>query len=488
MLKLGEAAEANGKEPLLADETVPLTFLESPEDAAPASKLAVRTMAAVIALIIVVAVGLGVANRSQDWDPALAPFVEFVETERGLPFLHTVPVSAIDLADFNPPRAARFFEPERDPALTTAFRLLGVDDFDQAEDGFITDLVDNRGITDRASSYKRDAQGRIFLTKEVPIAALQLDIVHALTLALLDQHSLIVAEFDDVDQFAMLDESDERRVLDALVVGDATRIEHAFYDQMTDEQRAEYHEALGSDLEGVRHPADSSDRFTIGAPFTQLIVETEGVEALNSLLRSRTGASTDRFVDVLGNDASTVDAFAEIDLPESVPEADGDFGAFGWFVTLAPLVGVEDAFDAVIGYSDDAFAIFENTAVQRTSPLRTCIRSDVFFDGAEEARQFAEIVGQLGVEGEVSDVRQSVTMDICQRLAEQGQPNPAVNFPLIVANEMALHHLQAGEGQDVARCAAIAQARTVPIDYPLETFAGYSVYVVESVQFLDQCR
>lgn len=481
--------------------TAPLEFLPPADDGRPPSKVAGRLVALLLALLAVGAIAVGATVGAPGWDPRLAPFAEFVEEERGLPFLRPVPIGDTDLADYEAPLVRQVFGPPvRVPELSQAFRLLGVVDFDPAERA-AAESDDVAAVTTPAAAMYVQQPERILLLNDVPIEGSQLAIVHSLTHALLDQHGLlsfadlgnnsVLDPSDPTRTRRLLDESDPARLRDALIDGDATRIENAFYEQMTAEERLAYHEASGTSLEGVRHPLVASDRFTIGAPFVELLVATEGVERLNQLQSLRGDGSSDLFVDVLGDLGQSVDALSQMDLPQSrqqLEEPDGEVGAFGWFLTLSPLVGVDQAFDAVIGYDDDAYAIFSNPNVRRTSTLRTCGRFDVFFDDADEASEFAAVVAVAGIDGQLRAERRSVTMDICDSLGDPESQTAAGVFPLIVANELAVHHLQSGESVETARCAAIAQARTVPIDVDLSSFTGYAPYSSASEPFISACR
>lgn len=491
MLDIGVSradVDENGKEPLLADECVPLIFLEREDDGRPPNKRAGVILGVLMVLLVAAGSIVGAIVGSPDWDPRLAPFIEFVEQERGLQFLQPVSILDVDIEEYEDSiRPRGFFRPQRSSSLIEAFRLLGIVDFDPA-------LAEQEALREQGEEVFADGlyvvgnPGRIILPQDLPEAALPLIIVNQLTHALQDQHGLL-ERIDVTPQTTRIDDSDNRRFLEALIEGDATRIENAYYEQMSPEERAQFVAATESVAAGVRSPFTTSERYTIGAPLTQLIVERDGIDALHDLLRSRgEGGSTELFVDVLGNDGPSVNAALEIDLPPTVDAADGEFGAFGWFLTLAPHVGVSDAFDAVIGFDADAFAIFDNPEVRRTSALRTCIRSDVFFDSAADATEFAEIVAQIGIEGEVREERQSATVDICERLGQPDAQTPAAIFPLILVNELAVHHLQAGESQEVASCAALTQAKTVDLTDVQNDFTSYDPYFEEAGPFVEACR
>ena len=477
-------------EPLLADETVPSVFLPSNDDR-PRNKLATRIFGGLFVLILVGAIAAGTNARAPEWHPLLAPYVEFVEQERGLEFARQVTLVNTDVEELILPNVRRVRGSDRrSPQLDQAYRLLGLENLDPAEssvNGPIEDVLFLRteeAITD--SHYRLETE-QIFLRRDLPEEALQLNIVHELTRALQHQHGLVPTDFGEIPSFSPLDESDEQRLYDALVEGDATRIERAYYDQLSPEEQQAYHEASGNLLEGVRDPASESDRYTIGAAFTEWIVEVHGTEVLNEMMRLREHGSTDLFVDVLGDFSQSVNAVSEADLPTTEEPVEEGFGAFGWFLALAPHVGTADAFDAIIGYDNDAFIVQANSEVQRTSPLRTCIRSEVFFDSAGDASEFAAIVSQLPFQAEVHEDRQSVRVDLCEQLSLVADQTASPVMALIVANELAAHHVGEGHDVEVARCAAIEQAKTVPADISLDGITGYGAYIDNSGAFIDSC-
>lgn len=486
-------------------DTVPLKFLPPDENAPQPSKFAERVMATLFAVLIAGGIVVGLRSSAPDWHPLLEPYAEFVEEERGLQFIQPVVLSDQDFwtwQNYNPhlqvePRQNRFFRPPNEfdsERWTTVRWLLGLETFDPGRAQWAATLPIPEDQVILGGGY---FNGRIYIPQDLSETQLQLIIVRQLTHALQDQHQLLseavqldpeddgrLREVDEIDEA-----SDGLRMHHALATGDADRIARRWWEQMTVEEQAEYRDAVDGTLGEVGDPWFDGVEHSVGAPLVEWIVERDGVDALNTLLAERDALTTDVFVDVLGEHGrATVDARAEIDLPASRQVADGSLGAFGWFISLAPVVGVEDAFDAVSGYDNDAFAAFVNEEVRRTSPNRQCARFDVFFDGATEAQEFFDIISEVGATGEVRADRSSATIDICERLAEQGDQTPAPILPLAVAAELAVHHLRSGETEDVARCAAFAQAKTVTLAESLDGFVGYEPYIDASGPFLDVCR
>lgn len=492
MLGSGDVNE-KGKEPLLADETVPPEFLPSDTDGRPKSRAALWALGAVVAVVFVGSIAFGVNQDPPEWDPLLAPLVDFVETERGLAFSGVVSVRSTSADGFDDGTTDRFSERIR--VLSTAhgdgLRLLGLHYqtpglantdfftlFDELEEGAVSDFEPTL------------TSGQIVISENIPDALLPLLLVRELTHGLQLQNDL-QRNFANLNPQLPARDADRERISFALSEGDAARVERAYFEQLTP---AEQEEVIAAQLDGARGlplTAFTSEEYALAIPLASSIAARDDNETLNELLRTAPLTTTDVFLDPLGNVEPSVDATEAFIGPETV---DGKVGAYGWFVALAPLVGTADAFDAVIGYDDDAFALFDNPDVRRTSPLRTCGRFQTFFDTTQDAVEFSEIVEQLNAESEVDEEEQSVTTIVCESLRDFEEQTPAAVIPVIVHNELIAHHLESGESEDVARCAALTQAKTVPHDLTEEDFVGlsplnaFSSYTDESAPFVEDCR
>ncbi len=427
------------------------------------------------------------AEHPETWDPILEPYVAFVERERGLTFEHPVAVRYADIAaevaeDFAEQRAydesiadgepAEFFDPYGD-----AWRLLGLVDFGAAASSLDST---EESIVENAGAFYDPWFQEIVLPEGASEIELQVTIVHELTHALQDQNGMLAAH---------LDSNDEAQSRLALTEGDAERIAEAWFYQMTQVEQQDYLDAIGYDPDApfIDPPNSYLDAnfyisYAIGVPMVLTIIETEGEDALNQMLRSSEVGTTERFVDVLGDsNYATTDTLNEFVTPEGRGRSDGDLGALTWFAALAPAVGTEAAFDALVGYDADAFAIYDDESG------RSCGRFQIFFDDGNEAEEFARIAAEASFETELWAAN-SVMIDTCRVVGDPQAQNNAVLFPLIAANEMALYHLRSGLDADVARCASIAQAQTIPVDRSLDDFAGYEVLVAESAAFVERCQ
>ena len=419
-----------------------------------------------------------------EWDPVLEPYVGFVERERGLTFDRPVRVRFADIAAevAEGLRLKRESESQipsevHDP-YGEAYRLLGLVALEIEQD---SRAATNESIAANAGAFYDSLFEEIVLPEGASQTAMQVTIVHELVHALQDQNGML--EFPP-------DTHDGSQARLALVEGDAERIALAWLSQLSPADRDAYLDAVSADFDQEFEDVGNNflevtffASYGLGVPLVETIIAIDGEAELNRLLTAEDVGSSERFVDVLGaSNESSVDALSEIELPESRSEADGDLGAMTWFAALAPQAGTDLAFDALIGYDDDAFATFESHAGV------TCGRFELFFDTGADAVEFGEVATVAGLDGDVDSDRRSVMINICEPVGDPDDQRFSVLFPLVVVNELALHHLNSGLDEQLARCAALAQAATMPIDRALEDFLGYDELFAESLPFVSACR
>ena len=306
-------------------------------------------------------------------------------------------------------------------------------------------------------------------------------IVHELTHALQHQNGLL--EF-----FPESPDSASARL--AIIEGDAERIAMAWYWSRTDAERQEYLDAIGYIAGEVFEDQGNSyletsfyASYGVGQPMVEAIVAADGQEALNELLASEDIGSTERLLDVFGtSNHSGVDALEIMTLPAGVQRPDGDIGVLTWFQTLAPVIGTELTFDALEGYDDDAFAMFRADG-------EACVRFELHFDTSEDAVEFVQILDVAGIPVEQMDNPglDAARLDLCDAIGDPGDQRFGTLIPLVAVNELMSTHAQNGLTKDVARCAALDQASTIPIR-PSEEFIGWDALIEDSSQYVAACQ
>lgn len=301
------------------------------------------------------------------WDARVRDLVEFVAAERGLAFRHPV------FIDFLPETEFVATVTGEDSQLTddekreiTDFeslaRALGLP---TGESGLL-DAVNTMSSVGILAYYSHDRQ-RVTVRGTDLTVARKVTLVHELTHALQDQHfDLSRAESlaNDAQQFAF----------DAIVEGDATRIEDAYLDTLSgDERRAYDEETFGADAEeslgALEHiPAWLTGYFTapyvLGDGFVNAVLDRDGRRALDDLFRSPP-RSEEQIYDLT--------KFLDGNRPQEVPspklaagdrEIDrADFGSFGLMFMLGERLPAAEAVTAVEDWDGDAYVAFDRGGV-----------------------------------------------------------------------------------------------------------------------------
>ncbi|MGH9004321.1 MAG: hypothetical protein ACRDYV_14445, partial [Acidimicrobiia bacterium] len=237
---------------------------------------------AVVAVIGLVAIGAVVLTAADpypdEWDSRVSDLVDFVESERGLDFDHPVPVEF--LSDEGYSSETRIDEStvtdadrtamEEDSATLVALGLVPAD-LDLLEAG--NDLTDSGTLAFYDPTRERVVERGDDLTP-----ALRGTLVHELTHVLQDQHF-------DLEDPPIEDTPAAWEGHQALVEGDAVRIENAWVESLSSEEQDEYR---GENEAGVEQAeADLGDvpgalqaqfavPYIVGGPLVDLIAGSGG--------------------------------------------------------------------------------------------------------------------------------------------------------------------------------------------------------------------
>lgn len=422
--------------------------------------------------------------REPSWDPVLEPYVDFVEAERGLSFDQPVDVRWADISN---ELAASFAQDRSDvPAdqpfdpFQEAYGLLGLVDADPSIS--FTESVEDTATVQAGAFYDPAVQTIVLPLGEDP-DALGFTIVHELTHALQHQRGMLGGR---------LESADSASTRTTLIEGDAERVAVAWFDQLDQRARDRFLAAIDhdpdlgefEDLGNTFLETSFNSSYALGLPAVQALVEAGGQKEIDRLLRAKTVGTSELIFDVLTESpTSTFDAGDLIKLPESATGPAGDIGAIVWFQALAPQIGTAEAFDALIGYDDDAFVMFDGDGGR-------CARFLLTFDTELDAEEFLRLVSKmqsLDSFGIVEGTPQAVELSACTPMGDPNDQRFGTIMPLVVANEMVLAHLRAGVSAETARCAAFAQAATIPADQALSSFVGWEQIDREAPAFLEQC-
>lgn len=324
-------------------------------------------------VLIVTNEGTAKSTRSypDHWDSRIAPYVKIAEKERGLTFLHPVEVRFLPAAEYE--KDMRIDEEELDEEDRAEFeqfagllRALGlitgdVDIFDAMNDFYGSGTL----------AYYSFKDERITVRGETVTPAVRATLVHELTHVLQDQHFRVG---DKLKELSKESEDGERTsagdVLDAIVEGDAERIEDLYRDSLTAKQRKALDAARDEETDQARKQLKQIPKVLLtmlSSPYTlgQGLVETVAADGGN-------GAVDDLFYDAPTHETSLLDPLevlagdtdaVDVDVP-AVQDGEkkfdfGEFGVLTWYLMLAERLPLGEALAAADGWAGDAYVSFE---------------------------------------------------------------------------------------------------------------------------------
>lgn len=329
----------------------------------------------------------------KDWDPRVYSFVSYVENERDLEFKHPVHVEFLSEAEF----AKEVTSEEEDltdeerkeiEQFTGLFRAAGlmegdVDLFESMNDltgGGVIGLYDFK-------------DKKIRLRGTELTVSVRKTLVHELTHALQDQHFDLEKR---TEEFEKDEDSAASSAYDAVVEGDANRIESAWEAELSKADRAQLAKEQKATGDGFdKATADvppilvtfMSAPYALGERMLGIAAALDGNDKVDSLFRNPP-VSDEHLLDpwtLLAEDEPP----AEVDEPEKEKDEkefdDGTFGAFTWYLMLAERIDIVTAYDAAMGWGGDAYVAFERDGT-------TCFRADWRGDTTEDT---AQMVGAL---------------------------------------------------------------------------------------------
>jgi hypothetical protein len=400
----------------------------------------------------------------KEWDKRVMPYVKIAEKQRGLSFFHPIEVEFLSDADFKKEVTAdeedlTKEDREEIEQFTGMLRAIGLIDGD-------VDLFEevNRLQGGAVIGYYSFKDERIRIRGKQLDPAVKSTLVHELTHALQDQH------FDIGKHKEAFDKDDEsssgESAYDALVEGDAQRVETAYRESLTPKQRAALDRARAKAASrSGKKTADVPKIFKtlLGAPYAlgeamlALAVKLDGNDAVDQLFRNPP-ETEEHLLDpwTLIKDREDAAKVDEPKLEKGEEEFDsGDFGALGWYIVLAERLPLVDALDAVDGWGGDAYAAFERDDV-------SCVR--VNYRG-DSSRDLAEMHGALRawVNGG-PDGSASVRLDGNRLTFESCDPGPTTGIGRDASEDAvqlaltrtyaALNIIKDGAAEELGRCVA----------------------------------
>ena len=367
-------------------------------------------------------------KRPKKWDERVLPLVDAVESLRGLHFEHPVPVEFLTDRTFEK-------ELESDPGQLTKQERQDLEDSTAALRALGLFEGDADALFESATEV--DAEGTLAFydieEERVAIRGQDLDVetevtvVHELVHALQDQHFNLDKLTDDTETSA------EELALDALIEGDAVRIEEDYVAGLSPEAQDEYYAASANTAAGIDEGLSDAVPEIIPVTFA-LPYDLGRFFVLDLVTAGENERVDDAFADPPVTDEHVLDAatFLSGDEPDDiarVPLADDEkrvgerdaFGAITWYLTLAARIDRGVALEAAEGWGGDEFVQFKRNG---DSCVRIGVAGETPADTDQMAAALDQWVATLPAGAARTDRTDVITLTSCD--SDEGLP-PAPN-------------------------------------------------------------
>jgi len=407
------------------------------------------------------------------WDARVQKYVDFVEKRRDLRFEHPVYVDFLPDAEFTDLVTADRDDLGDDQvqeltAYTGMFRALGLLEGD-------VDLLEEanqlRGSAVIGFYSYDDERLRIRGTELTP--AVESTLVHELTHALQDQTFDLARRFAELAEADDADSSAASDGFDALVEGDARRVEGMWRDHLSEADRAALDKEQKKAAKGARAGAADVPEvlstmlaapYDLGQALLAVAVEQGGQSAVDDLFRSPPRTEEQQLDPwTLVADHQGYLSVPEPDLPAGQETfEDGAFGALGWLLLLSERMPAQRALTAVDGWGGDALAAYDQDG---TSCVTIDFRADTAADLAQMQRALQTWVAKGPREAaSVEREDQTLVLRSCDPGADaapvaSGTSADAVGLAL-TRTYLSLGLLRSGLDVATARCGADRMVRT----------------------------
>jgi hypothetical protein len=343
-----------------------------------------------VAVVVVLALGsaLGFAILSQKksappqaaptgrtfpahWDKRIAPYARIAAKERGLAFRHPVPV--------------RFLAPKRfEKTLTSDDKVTRADRTQLAQatgllrafgllSGRTNLLKATRDFAGGATlAYYSFADKRITIRGHTITPSVRATLVHELTHVLQDQHFHVGARMKQLGKQSRHGPASEASsILQAVVEGDAERVEHLYGSSLsTRQQHALAAGQQAEDSQGSRRTSHvpqiivtlMSSPYTLGEGLVQAVAAGGGNAAVNRLFRStptHESSLLDPFQVLAGHTGAAQVAPPALRPGEKKFDS-GELGVLTWYFMLAARLPLSQALAAADGWGGDAYVAYQH--------------------------------------------------------------------------------------------------------------------------------
>lgn len=376
------------------------------------SLVAVCAAAIVLLLVADVAAAVVVTGRNRIHTPrqlkgVLPGLTAFVEKNRGLKFKQGVDMFLLDDREFDEALsgagpytadpAAAYLESRFLVGFLKALGLVGAD--------FQLSSLEAAGTRGLLGLYDPVTK-RIIIRSELPTPLLHRVVVHELTHALDDQHFPL----EDI----VLDlRTEEHRSLQALLEGDAGRIDTLFRDQLPAADRA----AADGEVEGPSGIPASTGPFLellafpyeSGPAFARALVARGGTAALDEAFRSRPTTS-----EQVLHPERFPQAASPVTVPRPAPDGPllgmGVLGELGLRLVLGETLDAAAAARSADGWGDDHYVAWSDKE-------RTCVRVNLRMDTPSDTREVRDALRLWAAKHPRTDIKLDGEMTTLTRCA-----------------------------------------------------------------------
>ena len=322
-------------------------------------------------------VGRG-AELSPEWQATIAQLKGFVEAERGLEFRHEVPVLVESPGDFEERLAA---EAEELGSLESSDSYVALKALHLVDRNLRLDSLEDPLQAGGTLGYYDAWAGLLVVQGQSPTPFVKQVLVHELVHALQDQHFDLDRELNELDESYV--------AFEALVEGDATRIEQRYLESLP---AAEREQAAQEEEAGVPEPPSatpsesiatlsmlSSFSYQVGERFVAELLEAGGPQRLNRAFASPP-TTTEQVIHP--------ERFLDLEKPVRVapPKAEGDiyeegvWGEMGLLTLLLRNIPQEQAFKATDGWAGDYYVAWRKGG-------QDCIKMNVATDSPADREE-----------------------------------------------------------------------------------------------------
>lgn len=436
------------------------------------------------------------------WDARILPYVQIVQKQRGLTFLHPVAVRFLPDKEFEKTVRTDQSELSKDDRkqldqMAGVLRALGllsgdVDLFDAFNDAYGSGTL----------AYYSFEDQRVTVRGEKVTPAMRSTLVHELTHALQDQRFAVgtLQERLAKEQKADRDTDSESSVVDAIVEGDARRVESLYRDSLSAKKRKaldrstqdQYDSAIGK-LKKVPKVVLTliSSPYTLGEGLTEAAAGDGGNAAVDALFRDPP-KHDDVLLDPYRLLADENDP-TKVELPKLASGEKrfdaGEFGAVTWYFMLAERMPITDALGAVDGWNGDAYVAFDRggeSCIRAEYAGRTSAATDTMY-GALRRWTNAGPTKSASVSRDGSRVRFESCDPGTTAKAGKDSSEQALNLAAVRIG-VGIGIVKAGLPVPAARCVANKLVREYPISTLTSSAAPSPAVQARIQQIVQECR